>query len=122
MENLDPNQLPMLPDPSEDEASLPATLSTPSLPMVSKTTVPWLKTKIARVSFITLGAIAVVLIVLFSAQIGQLLNLFGTKASTNQSVILDQDTFLDPGHVMTPADSFKVEAGRLMLNPPIVIP
>lgn len=117
MENLDPNQLPMLPDPSEGEVSLPAG-PTPNSPIPAVTKTPWYKTKMAKIGLVGATTIAVILIVMFSSQIGQLLNLFGTKAGTSQSVILDQTNFLDVGHVMTPADSFTVTGGKLMLNLP----
>lgn len=128
MENLDPNQLPMLPDPTEESASLPMATPAPVAPMVpNQPKTPWLKTKLARVSLITAGAIAVILIVLFSAQIGQLLNLFGTKASTTQTIELN-DFLPAVGHEEKDSSGnlgtglFKEDAGRLMLNNPGVEP
>lgn len=115
MENLDPNQLPMLPDPTEEPALPAGNTATPT--PASAPAMPWFKTKIFRAGLISAGVIVVLLLVLFSHQLGQLLNLFGTKASTNQSVILDGTNFQDPGWTADPNETcFQVVDGKLMLN------
>jgi len=126
MENLDPNQLPILPDPAEPAALPSPTISTPISTATAPT--PWFRTK--RGKFILgIGAtIAVLALVLFSQQIGQLLNLFGTKAA--QVVSLNNTStpgFTDPAHEewnsagQQPDGSLFVvdpATGRLMLNNP----
>jgi hypothetical protein len=120
MENLDPNQLPMLPDPTEEPALPAGPTAAPAASSPTPIKPQWFKTKLFRAGLISVGAIAVVLVVLFSQQIGQLLNLFGTKASTEESVTLNSTTFFSNGYTTNPTDSFRIDTAtnRLMLNPP----
>jgi len=126
MENLDPNQLPILPDPTEP--TLPAPVPPISAPAPRT---PWFRGKLARIVLISVGTVAVILLVLFGKQIGQLLNLFGTKAGNEQIIVLDSNNFIQEGISQKDKDGnisnfpditlFKVptdgpNAGKLMLN------
>lgn len=79
------------------------------------------QTKGFRIGLVIVGAVIVVLLVVFSKQVGQLLEFFGSKAGINQdNVILDGSSgatnFLAPGYSDDPAGSFKIVDGKLMLN------
>ncbi len=77
----------------------------------------WLKSpKVKVILFIAL-VILVALVVVFSRQIGELFDLFGSKAEIiSDTVELDNTNFLD-GHTSTPQDGFRLDDGKLKLNP-----
>lgn len=86
---------------------------------------PWYKTKPFKIGMVVISITAVIAVVLFSKQIGELLNLFGTKAATEErSIVIDgvglgDDThFFEGGYTIDPSDSFRIDpnTNRLMLN------
>ena len=87
---------------------------------------PWYKTKAFRIGAVLLAIIAVIAVVLFSQQIGELLEFFGLKAAPEaRSITLDgvdvgigngHAYFFEPGYNVDPASSFRVDDGKLMLN------
>jgi hypothetical protein len=86
----------------------------------------WWRSRAFRVSLAIFVGLAVIAVVLFNQQIGNLLRSFGSKASEAHHIILtggtpasaDERNFLDTGFYTTPfTDSFKVENGKLMLDP-----
>lgn len=89
-------------------------------------TTPWFKTKTFKVIVLILAILSIASIVLFSEEIGNLLELFGLKAATETRTVLIDGEGIIPGSTMfldgatlTPPDSFKVDdtTKRLMLNP-----
>lgn len=90
---------------------------------------PWYRTRQGRITLGISAAILVVLIILFSEQIGNLFNLFRSHAALDTgSIGLDDTNFLNPGEynaeVFNPTteqwetdlNSVKVENNRLMIN------
>ena len=85
----------------------------------------WFQTKAARIGFGVGAAIVIALLVIFGQQIGQLLDLLGSRAGIVPSTIRigeDANPFL-PGDPTKPnADNFEVVEidgqGRLMLKAP----
>lgn len=80
----------------------------------------WFQTKTFRIALTVVGAIVVIALVVFSEQIGQLLDLFGSKAGINDDTVMLNNANFMTGATMEPTDSFRVDAttGRLMLNDP----
>jgi len=87
--------------------------------------IPWYRTKTFKVGILVLTILAITSLVLFSNQIGDLLELFGLKAAQEtKEIFIDATGGSEPGHSMffegnysiDPIDSFKVEDNRLMLN------
>lgn len=88
---------------------------------------PWFKTKTFKIIVLILAILSIVTVVLFSEQIGDLLELFGLRAATEARVILidgvgsgadGHTSFFDPGFTVDPPDSFMIDANnRLILNP-----
>lgn len=80
----------------------------------------WFRTKWFRITLIVVGAVVVLALVVFSEQIGQLLDLFGSRAGINQETLQLNDTtgFLQGAQLEPTDDSFQVVNGRLMLNDP----
>ncbi len=79
------------------------------------------QTKGFRIGITIAGVIVVLILVVFSKQISQLLDLFGSKAGTNHDTVqingnTGESNFLSPGYTDNPQGSFKVQDGRLMLN------
>ena len=86
---------------------------------------PWYRTKAFKIGMLVLAILAITSLVLFSDQIGDLLELFGLRAAQETKEILIDATggsepghsmFFEDGHFVDPTDSFKVEGNRLMLN------
>ncbi|OGB74067.1 hypothetical protein A2V68_02450 [candidate division Kazan bacterium RBG_13_50_9] len=89
----------------------------------------WFRSRAFRIGAVVLAVVAVVLVVLFSRQIGGLLELWGLKAAPEGRTITIDGTvegtdpyhahFWHGGYEVYPTDSFVVdpESGRLMLNP-----
>lgn len=88
----------------------------------------WFRTKIARTILLVLAVIAVVALVLFSNQIGKLLELFGLKAAIPQEVgnitLLESSegatpvyTPLNTGNYTQVNTTFDSQ-GRIILTPP----
>ena len=82
----------------------------------------WWRSRAFRISLAVFVALAVLAVVLFNQQIGNLLKSFGIKAATE--ITLDgtgqnsESYFFHEGYTATPySDSFKIENDRLMLNP-----
>ena len=66
---------------------------------IQKTVTPWFKAKWFKITLTVLGVMAVVLVVLFSQQIGNLLKFFGSKAAVQTSTfVLDGNNFLNNGY------------------------
>lgn len=96
------------------------------LEISNNTTTPWFKTKAFKIGAVVLAVIAVIAVVLFSQQIGELLELFGLRAAPeSKSIILDgvnvgigngHAYFFEDGYNVDPGSSFKVSDGKLMLN------
>lgn len=99
------------------------------LEISNNTTTPWFKTKAFKIGVVILAIIAVIAVVLFSAQIGELLEFFGLRAAPEaKSIILDgidagigngHAYFFENGYITDPAPPaapFKVVENRLMLN------
>ena len=91
-------------------------------------TTPWFKSKTFKIIVLLLAILAIVSVVLFSEQIGDLLELFGLKAATESRYILidgvgnaddpNHFPFLENGYTMEPANSIILDAdNRLILNP-----
>lgn len=69
------------------------------LEISNDTTTPWFKTKAFKIGVVVLAIVAVIAIVLFSTQIGELLELFGLKAAPEaRSIILDGIDGIGEGH------------------------
>jgi len=90
--------------------------------------IPWFKTKAFKITVLVLAILAVVSVVLFSEQIGDLLELFGLKAATESRHILIDGVgnvddpshfeFLDGNYSITPDNSIILDnTNRLILNP-----
>jgi len=84
----------------------------------------WWRSRAFRIGLAVFVALMVIAVVLFNQQIGNLLKSFGIKAATERTITLNGETtgntyFLDGDYYTTPASSFKVESGKLMLDPPI---
>lgn len=83
----------------------------------------WWRSRAFRIGLAIFAALAVLAIVLFNQQISDLLKSFGTKAAINQTLTISGDPsgtdhqFLD-GAYTTPAGSFTVRDGKLMLEIP----
>lgn len=79
------------------------------------------QTRAFRIGITIVGVIIVLGLVVFSKQIGQLLDLFGSRASTEDTIMLNgnsgQNNFLAPGYTATPDECFKIVDGKLRLNP-----
>ncbi|MFH0912472.1 MAG: hypothetical protein V1807_02335 [Patescibacteria group bacterium] len=57
------------------------------------------KTQPVKIILIAIGVVAVILIVLFNRQIGELLNLFGSRAALETgNIVLDSNNFLSSGY------------------------
>lgn len=80
----------------------------------------WFQTKTFKIVLTVVGAVVVIALVVFSEQIGQLLDLFGSKAGISQETVPLNSTNFMTGSTMEPANSFRTDAttGRLMLNDP----
>jgi hypothetical protein len=64
----------------------------------------WWKTKAFKIGLGIFIAIALLVAVLFGDKISQLLNLFGSKASTDYSLIVDDNSAMNiPGQAYLPA-------------------
>ncbi len=81
------------------------------------TTTPWFKSKRVRIGFTIFLAIAVILIALFFKPLSELLNLFGTKAALETETHELKDSNFFDGYTSTPQDGFRLEGGKLKLNP-----
>jgi hypothetical protein len=134
MDNHDFNQLPILPDPLENQ---PVALSAPVESQVANQQPPLAtrdsslatlhpRRNYLRAGLIFGGAIAILTLVLFGSRLIDLLNLRGTKAG--QSVILNSDNFVDGNWFEKDSDGnlhdgdsrvlFEVVDGKLVLNDP----
>ena len=85
----------------------------------------WYRTKAFKLGMLVLAILTITALVLFSDQIGDLLELFGLKAAPeSKEILIDAVGGAEPGHFMffegdysvDTTDSFKVEGNRLMLN------
>lgn len=79
------------------------------------------QTKGFRIGLVIVGALVVTALVVFSEQIGQLLEFFGSRAGIQEDTVNLNGTtgvnnFLAPGYTDNPQGSFKVVDGKLMLN------
>lgn len=89
--------------------------------------IPWFKTKTFKVFVLVLAILSIATVVLFSEQIGNVLELLGIKAATeSREILIDgvggselgHSSFLELGHTLEPADSFVIDNdNRLVLNP-----
>ena len=86
----------------------------------------WWRSRAFRISLAIFVGLAVIAVVLFNQQIGNLLKSFGSKAANEQTITLtggvpasaDEHNFFDGDDYATPfTDSFKLEDGKLMLEP-----
>jgi hypothetical protein len=99
-------------------------------PVVTK--VYWWRSRAFRIGLAIFVAIAVLVVVLFNQQIGNLLRSFGTKAANNITLTgsdpSSESYFFSAGYSATPySDSFKITSDvngnyRLMLNPVANVP
>ncbi|MFA5010283.1 MAG: hypothetical protein WC553_03640 [Patescibacteria group bacterium] len=134
MNNHDFNQLPILPDPLENQAT-PLPISTEPQVVNQRSLLATRDSSLAtlhprrnylRAGLIFGGAIAILTLVLFGSRLIDLLNLRGTKAG--QSVILNSDNFVDGNWFEKDSDGnlhegdsrvlFEVVDGKLVLNNP----
>ncbi len=92
---------------------------------LDNTVTPWYRTKAFKLGMLILAILAITALVLFSDQIGDLLELFGLRAAQeSKEILIDVTGGSEPGHFMffegnysvDPTDSFKIEGNRLMLN------
>lgn len=78
----------------------------------------WFKSKAFRVGALILAIAAVVLVVLFSRQIGDLLELFGLKAAREtQTITIDGTGLPDRFHFMVDMDIDKTDTNAFALDP-----
>lgn len=79
------------------------------------------QTRAFRIGITIVGVIVVLGLVVFSKQIGQLLDLFGSRASTEAPLMLNgnpgENNFLAPGYTAEPDQCFRIADGKLRLNP-----
>lgn len=94
-------------------------MNTPAKP----TTTFWFQTKAARIAFGAIAAVLVLLVIIFSQQIGQLFNLFGSRAGIVPATIRiseDANPFLPGDPTKNNANEFEVVQvegqSRLMLK------
>ena len=95
--------------------------------LFNDTITPWFKTKTFKLFVLVLAILSITTIVLFSEQIGNVLELFGIKAADDSRELLIDGTggdelwhssFLEGSPTMEPIDSFAIdENDRLVLNP-----
>ena len=95
--------------------------------LFNDTITPWFKTKTFKIVVLVLAILSITTVVLFSEQIGNVLDFLGIRAATESREILIDGTggeelghssFLEPGYILDPADSFVIDDdGRLVLNP-----
>lgn len=91
------------------------------LDSLNKTNTPWFKSRVFRAVAIFMAVSAVIAVVLFSKQIGTLLELWGLKAApTAKTITLPTAgktwfTSGDSGNYVI--ENMTVEDGKLMLNP-----
>lgn len=90
----------------------------------------WWRSRAFKIGLAILVGLAVLAAVLFSDQLGNLLRLFGIKAATERTIILngyatasgDTHYFMDGAYYTTPSGSIYVDDNdRLTLQPPISI-
>ena len=85
---------------------------------------PWYRTRAFRIGLSAVVGLAVIALVLFSRQLGELLNLGGSKAAIESQVITidgvgdgTAEHFFHTGFSIDPANSLKIEGNRLTINP-----
>jgi len=83
----------------------------------------WFQTPAFRIGLAVFAAVAVVVIVLFSEQIGQLLDLFSSKAAEVRMLVLsgeptEGELSLSQGTSPDGSVFFDVVSGKLKLTPP----
>jgi len=88
---------------------------------LNKTNTPWFKSRVFRIVVIFIAATAVIAVVLFGKQIGDLLELWGLKAApTTQTITLPvagQTWFTSGNYTVTPPKSLTIVNNELRLNP-----
>ncbi len=90
--------------------------------------IPWFKTKTFKIIVLVLAILSIASVVLFSNQVGNLLELFGIKAGFNQKTILvdgvgsgaeGHSSFFEGIYSVEPTDSLTIDnTNRLILNDP----
>lgn len=89
--------------------------------------IPWFKTKTFKVFVLVLAILSIATVVLFSEQIGNVLDFLGIRAATESREILidgvgsgesNHSSFLEGVYTLDPSDSFTIDDDkRLVLNP-----
>lgn len=91
------------------------------LDSLNKTNAPWFKSRVFRIAAIFIAVSAVIAVVLFSQQIGTLLELWGLKAApTTKTITLPiagQTWFSSGNYTVTPQNSLTIVNNELRLNP-----
>jgi len=91
------------------------------LDSLNKINTPWFKSRVFRIVAIFVAISAVIAVVLFSQQIGTLLELWGLKAApTTKTITLPisgQTWFTSGDYTVTPPDSLTIVNDKLELNP-----
>ena len=96
--------------------------------LFNDTITPWFKTKTFKLFVLVLAILSITTIVLFSEQIGNVLELLGIKATDDtRELLIDgvggtgeagHTSFLEGPPIMEPPESFTIdENNRLVLNP-----